>query len=273
MTGPHGFASASGARPAVLSVPVRRALVLLGLLCGALTALWILGSPSAQAAESEEAPLLGDTGLVETTDRVDDTLTEAGREGAETVREVSETAAPQTSEQVDTALEPVTETVEPVHDTLDGTLDEVTGEVGGRLDDTVAATGLVSTDKAAEAPSGQGHGSQRSAPVSETGGGDTVRTHGGPHVVDDLPEHGDTATEAAAHDTVTADAPSATDTADPSVHATASAHTGAATGPACANSPSHVGLPTPTPGLDQAARHFLRAAPSAAADEPTFAPD
>lgn len=274
MTGLHGFASASGARSAALSVPVRRTLVLLGLLCAALTALWILGSPSAQAAESEDVPLLGDAGLVETTDRIDDTLTEAGQQGAEAAREVSETAAPGTSEQVGTALEPVTETVEPVHGTIDSTLDEVTTEVGGHLDDTVAATGLVGTDQNAEAAPDRGpeHGSHQSAPADEPGTDAPVRTHEGPHVADDLPEAGDTAAETAVPDT-TADTPSATDTAGPTAPATASAHTGAATGFVCAGFPSRVGLSLPTPGLDQAARHFLHAVPSAAADEPTFAPD
>lgn len=274
MTGLHGFASAPGARPAVLSAPVGRTLVLLGLLCGALAALWLLGSPSAQAAEGEDAALLGDAGLVETADRVDDALTDAGQEDAEAVREVSETVAPRTSDQVETALEPVTETVEPVHDTLDGTLEEVADEVGGHLDDTVAATGLVGTGQTAgTAPDqGQGHGSHRTAPADAPGTDAPVRTHEGPHVADDLPEAGATVTEAAVPDT-TASAPSATDTAGSLAPANASAHTGAATGPACANFPSRVGLPAPAPGLDQAARHFLHAVPGAAADEPTLAPD
>ncbi|GAA1463928.1 hypothetical protein NE857_01360 [Nocardiopsis exhalans] len=256
MTALHGFANASGARPAVLSAPVRRTLVLLGLLCGALVALWLLGAASAQAAEAEDLPLAGDTGLAETAEQGGDTL------------------APPESALEPVVPEPAAEAVEPVHQALGTTLDEVTTEVGGHIDDTVAATGPVGTDKTpVTAPDQESVPQRTTAPAEEAEPEpDTaVQVHEGPHVLDGLPETGDPAEPAASAtaDATTSDA----DPAERTASSNASAHTGTATGPTCANSPSRVGLPAPTPGLDQAARHFLRAVPSAAADEPTFAPD
>ena len=267
MTALHGFANAFGARSVVRSLPVRRTLVLLGLLCGALTALWILGASSAQAAESEGLAPTGDTGLVETTGRADDALTEARHESAEAV-------APRAAEKAETVLEPVTETVEPVHETFDNALDEAAAEVGGHIEDTAAPVAPADAVRDTETGPDQGRGPQpATAPAEEAEpeADAAVRVHEGPHVLGGLPESGGTDTGATTTATAApADAPSsATVPAD----STASAHTGTVTGPNCANSPSRVALPEPTPGLDQAARHFLHAVPSAAADEPTFAPD
>ncbi|WP_026119400.1 hypothetical protein [Nocardiopsis ganjiahuensis] len=264
MTALHGFANAFGARLVVLSLPVRRTLVLLGLLCGALAALWILGASSAQAAESEGLAPAGDTGLVETTGRVDGALTEAPHEGAEAV-------APRATEKAETVLEPVTETVEPVHEAFDTTLEGTAAEVGGHIEGTAAPAAPADAGQDTETGTGQGRSPQPAAdPAEETEpeAGTAERVHETPYVLDGLPEPGGTDTGATAPATEDAP-PSATVPADP----TASAHIGTATGPACANFPSRVGIPAPTPGLDQAARHFLHAVPSAAADEPTFAPD
>ncbi|GAA1101096.1 MAG: hypothetical protein JK586_07575 [Nocardiopsis sp. BM-2018] len=260
MTALHGFANASGARTAVLSVPVRRTLLLLGLLCGALAALWLLGSASAQAAEAEDLPLAGGTGLAETTAQGGGTLAPP------------ELAPEPTLEPV--VPEPAAEAVEPVHETLGTTLDQVTTEVGGHIDETVAPSGPVGTDKTPVTAPDQESVPQRTAAPAEEAEPEpetAVQVHEGPHVLDGLPETGGPA-EPAASATVGATTSDA-DPAERTASSNASAHTGTVTGPNCADFPSRAGLPAPAPGLDQAARHFLRAVPSAAADEPTFAPD
>lgn len=264
MTALHDFANAFGARLVVLSLPVRRTLVLLGLLCGSLTALWIIGASSAQAAETEGLTAAGDTGLVETAARVDGALTEAPQEG-------SGAAAPRAAEQAEAVLEPVTETVEPVHAALDTALDETAAEVGGHIEDAAAPTAPADAGQDTETRSGQEASPQPAAvpaeeaePEAET----AVRVHEGPYVLGDLPGTG--GTDPGSTVSATTDAPSPT-TAP--AESTASAHTGTAAGPVCASPPARAALTAPTPGLDQAARHFLQAVPSAAADEPTFAPD
>ncbi|WP_116244631.1 hypothetical protein [Nocardiopsis sp. FIRDI 009] len=60
MSGFHGFASAPGARSAVLSAPVRRALLLAALVAGVLVATWLASAGPAQAAAdrpSGESPV------------------------------------------------------------------------------------------------------------------------------------------------------------------------------------------------------------------------
>ncbi|GAB3736447.1 hypothetical protein [Nocardiopsis nanhaiensis] len=281
MFGPHGPASAPGARAAVLSAPLRRVLVLVGLLMGTLLGAWILG---ASTAEAEEIPLFGDAELVdeaqptedaqpaagnepvleteplEDTDPVGETLTGVTEETTETARDVSETVVPEVSVQG-------TDIVDPVHDTLDG----VTAELDGHIDDTVTGLNGQDGEEAAQHPDQGDEQAQESGaePEPET----PVRPHEGPHVVDVLPESVDTATEAVATDDASGAETGSHHHAAQISAATAAANSGAAPGAAVAGFLPVTGAPAPEPGLNQAARHVLYAVPSAGADEPTFAPD
>ncbi|MGW8436680.1 hypothetical protein ACWGKS_16125 [Nocardiopsis sp. NPDC055879] len=149
MFGHHGPASASGARTAVLSDSLRRTMLLLGLLAGALVAGWVLGVTD---AEAEEVSVGADTVTVDAavTDAVGpvvDTLeteTEESVDQTEVAESSQATEVPQPLEAVEapTVVETfeTTETAEVAEVAETGQTKEPR-----RLTDTVAQTGREAT--------------------------------------------------------------------------------------------------------------------------------
>ncbi|MBE2998235.1 hypothetical protein IDM40_05885 [Nocardiopsis sp. HNM0947] len=299
-----GHVSAPGARAAVLSdgVPdaLRRTLVLLGLLAGALTTSWVLGTASAQAGELD---LTG--GVEEVQEQVDGAVEAEVPEPAEAPEGTGVPEIPETPEAPEVPDEPVDELGDTVTDTAHeatGTVDEVTGS----LDETVPETpGVDVVGQVHETVDGvTDEVDQRvedtvpaTEPAPETGTGDTEpapeREHTGaenrtadentadtadrqaPSPAQTLTERDDRSYQATADDgteqgQVSPDAGSHHPTA--TATGTASANGGAPAGAVAGFLPS-TGAPVPAPGPEQAALDVLRAVPAADAGEPTVAPD
>ncbi|WP_017611095.1 hypothetical protein [Nocardiopsis xinjiangensis] len=266
----QGHHGAPGARAAVLSdgmpATVRRALVLLGLLAGALTASWLLGTASAQA---EAVDLTGGA-----EEQVNGTV---GAEAPETpgTEEIGDTAdeAVDTAETVSPEVpESGTDVVGQVQETVDGATDEV----DERVQDTVPATEPdQEPESGTEAPASEdaesGRGAGEGTEHAEDGTGyqaprpiadiaDTAER-------DDLFHRTDAVGETAPERSVPAD-----DTAAHAATGTTSATGGSNAGAVTGFLPS-TAAPAPAPGPEQAVLAVLRAVPTADADEPTVAPD
>ena len=312
MFGHHGPASASGARTAVLSDSLRRTMLLLGLLAGALVAGWVLGVTDAEAEEvsvgadtvtvdaavtdavgpvvgtleteteesvdqtevaessqatevpqpleAVEAPTVvetfettepAETGQTKEPRRLTDTVAQTGREATVSVREVSETEVPEIVVDGDDLAEPVQRAVDEITRTVDDRLDRV--ETPPRREAApVPASG---EEPATQPESAEDRDDVLVIPESQRS-----------ETVVDLLEHADptvTGSDTATGDTPLRDQHGSTPTG--------TASQGAVTG--LAGHLSSVGTLIPALAFEDAARHVLRAVPTAVADEPTFPPD
>ncbi|MFL1380052.1 MULTISPECIES: hypothetical protein [unclassified Nocardiopsis] len=273
----HGSASASGARTAVCPAPVRRALLLLGLMAGALCALWLAGAAPAGAAEGPGADLavparaLDHNAVADLGTPLADTVATVGT-GVDRARQALEepaaAQAPAAPEDVARHLDEAVRQVvtAPVAETapLPGFsgLPEITlpepvpgverpGEDAPRPQDPAVA------DVPAEAAAFD---------AFDVAAADTVTAA----PAAERRSAADTGT-AAVTDTAVAPAPSAPGTT--ATAPAAPAGSAAQGGGLIAGYLPAPGAPTPAPGLLQAAWHVLRSVPAEPSDEPTFSPD
>ncbi|MFV2196770.1 hypothetical protein [Nocardiopsis sp. LOL_012] len=292
MFGYHGFASASGVRAAVCAAPVRRFLLLAGLLAAGLIVLWtasavpahaeqtdtgsalpaasaVLAGAAGERHEEVSAPVIGvpplRTGL-QSTDTAADTV--AGALGdASGTPSLADGAA-------DVVGAPVAATVRQVSDTVAARAVDVpvdTVPVVRRVRDTVGATLASGTaDRASSHPDAVEHGAGSTA-SSVAGGSPHRDTRAAGGVADcaeahrgqdagGIPDDGVRAVSAERSVSV----PSATPAAAPSA---------AVGGLGVVGYLPTTAAPSPLPGLYEAARHVLRSVPADSADEPTFSPD
>ncbi|WP_028648114.1 hypothetical protein [Nocardiopsis sp. CNT312] len=292
MFGYHGLASASGVRAAVCAAPVRRFLLLAGLLAAGLIALWAVSAVPAHAERTdtgsvlpvasavladatgerrEEAPDPGlgvplRTGL-QSTDTAADTVAGAlgGASGAPSLADGA----------ADAVGAPVAATVRQVSDTVAARAVDVpvdTVPVVRQVRDTVGATLASGTaDRVSSHTDAVEHGSGSTA--SSVAGGspyrDTRATVGSGadcaqagHGQDAGGTPGDGVRAVSAERSVSV--PSTTPSAAPS---------GAVGGLGVVGYLPTNAAPSPLPGRYEAARHVLRSVPADSADEPTFSPD
>ena len=270
MIGHHGIPGAPRAGVAVLSDPVRRALVLGGLLLAALAAVWLAAAP----AQAEERPARGPDVLAgvgeglqqqvsldvtELQEPLAGTVTDAGERATQVVEETSghlptDTGAPE--------VPGLGEVTQRVHDDVHTVVENVPEGQGGPAHQDGAAVeketeqdGDENTPRPREAAP-----AESPSPVEETvSAPERAPAAAVAEPVDEGPDTGD-ATPAAGSGSGGSTLPS------PSAP-TAPAH-GAA--PGYLSAP---GAPAPAPGELQAARHVLRSVPAAPADEATFSPD
>ncbi|WP_460805676.1 hypothetical protein [Nocardiopsis aegyptia] len=282
--------SAPGARSAVLSVPVRRALLLVGLVAGILVAAWLATAVPAQAGENPAAAANaaadrseraggpnGSQGRAPTVppgidkpvaDTVSAVAGHAARPAqvAQGVPDAAPAAAPSQGQSRGSAVS------QAVHETL---ADVSEGNVGqgrghgsdpghGRPDDSAPEAEATEDEETAE---------------REDVDADAVFAP-----VEDLefPQVADTPQEEADADESAAESDTPAVTADTSVVSSLSSVTGSSSGSSApatavgglvADHPFTVGASAPQPGLSQAAWHVLRSVPAEDADEPTFSPD
>ncbi|MBB6121628.1 hypothetical protein [Nocardiopsis algeriensis] len=261
MSGTHGSSSAPGARAAVLSAPLRRALLLAAAVAGVLFTGW-LASPDPASADEIPGVVPAVDEVIGRTAAVEDPLTTAvtgADDGLDDVAAVPDTPLPLVS--VTPAAEMAEHVLDTVGDVYGGGADRARpktapepvepgpvteapapepaaavverddpGTAPASVGDT-AAEGAVSGDAATPEPSAGSAGSTEGAQLS---GGERAPQHGG------------------------------------STSAPSSASSGA---PAVAAHLPTAGAPAPEPGQVQAARHVLRSVPAENADEPTFSPD
>lgn len=316
MFGYHGPASAPGVRTAVLSETfgsLHRALLLLGLLTGALVSGWLLGVADAEAEEISpgEDTVMVDASVTDTVDLAGDTVAADGPaiaaeerderiegvepsqvnadsqpvDGHEVVEtgeifeaaETSQTRPPadgvaQTGRETSTTVREVSESVTPEVE-VDGT-DLV--KPAHRAVDEVTRTAEDRSDQV-ESPS-----PEEADPVPASGEGPTTHSQAVVERGDTLlaPEHqrARTAVDAAGHADSTVTESNADPGVRPRIDPRGSVPSGTASTPngAVAGLAGHLptsGAPIPSLTFEDAARHVLRAVPTAVADEPTFAPD
>lgn len=271
MIGHHGTPGAPRAGAAVLSDPVRRALVLGGLFLVALVAVWLAAAP----AQAEERPTLGPDVLADVGEGLQQevaldvtglrepltgTVTDAGEQATRVVEETSghlptNSGAPQVPD--------LGEVTQRVHDDVHTVVENVPEDQGGPVpeDEAVAEEkteqdGDVNASRTREsAPVESPSPVEESVSVSERAPTDDAVAE----PVDEGPETGD-ATPATGSGSGGSALPSP---AGPTAPAQGVA----------AGYLSAPGAPAPAPGELQAARHVLRSVPAAPADEATFSPD
>lgn len=276
MIGDHGIPGAPRAGAAVLSVPVRRALVLGGLLLVALAAVWLAAVP----AQAEEHPTLGPevladvgqglqqevtdvTGLQEPLTGTVTDVTDVGEHAAQVVEDTSghlptDTGAPDVPD--------LGEVTRRVHDDVYTAVENAPEDQGGpvREDETEEETEAeeeTAQDGRGNAPRAGGVAPAESpSPVEETTVSAAERAP-----ADAVAEPVDEGHDAG-------DATPTTGSGGGTALSSSSAPTASAHGVA-AGYLSAPGAPAPAPGELQAAQHVLRSVPAAPADESTFSPD
>ncbi|MCY9786789.1 hypothetical protein KIK06_23175 [Nocardiopsis sp. EMB25] len=312
MSGLHGFASAPGARSAVLSAPVRRALLLAALVAGVLVATWLVSA----------APVHASTGRPSGEGPVGQAARDHGHGSAETAQDPA-AVAPQRDQERDPASHgpegggnaPAASQVVPALDTRP--LSGAVNGVGERTSQTVRQASDAVSAHTSDGPGRgvaervretvrQGLPEHARGPRSDSEQGrDGSGTDAPEHAAGELPEAdvsvlpdlvADTHEHARSADTADAGAPATDEGAEPSrgteddrhrsvIDSTRSVVT-SATGSSSPSAPGGVfggtavagylpstTAPAPLPGLFQAAWHVLRSAPADSADEPTFSPD
>lgn len=312
MFGYHGPASAPGVRTAVPSEtpgPLRRALLLLGFLVGALAAGWLLG---ATEVEAEEIPLGEDTVTVDApvTDTVDLVGHSVAAGGPATA-----TAAEETGEQVEAAdSSPDTEVSQPVEtvETFEAAepvevrpLTDSAAQAGRETTATVREVSETVTPEAeaagtdlvepvrwavdeitrtvddrldpAEAPSRE-EADPAPAPEEDSTTHPQAAVERDDALLDPEHQRAETAVALAGHADSTVSEPDTDSGATPPIDPLGSVPSGTASTSNGAVSGLAGHLPTagtliPALAFEDAARHVLHAVPTAVADEPTFAPD
>ena len=263
----HGNASADGARTAVCSAPVRRALMLAALVAGALCALWLAGAAPAGAAEKPGADIAVPAGTLDP----DAAVTDLGAPLADTVATVGTGVDRARQALEEPAAEQAPTAPEDVARHLDETVRQVVTApvVEAAPLPEPSETVLPDTARDTERPredAPRQRDAAEAAPVEPA-----VSMTGTPAVAPAAAER--SAAEAgSAADTETAVAPAPTasgTTASPTAPSGSAAQGGAL----IAGYLSAPGAPSPAPGLFEAARHVLRSVPAEDADEPTFSPD
>ena len=310
MFGYHGPASAPGVRTAVPSEtpgPLRRALLLLGFLVGALAAGWLLG---ATEVEAEEIPLGEDTVTVDapvtdTVDLVGHSVAAGGpvtaaEETGEQVEAADSSPATEVSQPVETvetfeAAEPVE--VRPLTDSAAQAGRETTATVR-EVSETVtpeaeaAGTDLVEPVRwavdeitrtvddrldPAEAPSRE-EADPAPAPEEDSTTHPQAAVERDDALLDPEHQRAETTVALAGHADPTVSEPNTDSGARPPIDPLGSVPSGTASTSNGAVSGLAGHLPTagtliPALAFEDAARHVLHAVPTAVADEPTFAPD
>lgn len=271
MSGYHGTVGATGAGPAVWPEPLRRALLLAGLVTGILFTVWLSCAPAHAEELSLSEPALPATGTV--VDRagglgpVGDTVTEVGDHATRAVSGASEAAQAietKTPDPVQHVHEAVRSAPLPDPGGLPETLAPVTGQVDHPVsEDTDGSdeTG-VTTEK--------GHDPEQPEVEETPARLDTPTLH--ERAVPDPAQATDAEDTEDGHGVLGPDIldPSSVGAASPT---TAPGTGGTATAPAVAGYLTTSAAPAPAPGLFEAARHVLRSAPADPTDEPTFSPD
>ncbi|WP_017614570.1 prolipoprotein diacylglyceryl transferase [Nocardiopsis salina] len=296
-----GHDGALGARAAVLSdgVPatLRRTLVLLGLLAGALTTSWVFGTTSAQAeeldltggveevqeqvdgvvegempdapegTEAAESPEISEA--PETPEAPDEPVDELGDTVNDTAREATGTADEVTGALDETVPEtPGVDVVGHVHETVDGVTDEVDQQVESTVPDTEPAP-EAGTGTPAPAPERENTGTETGAASEETADSAAEQAPTPAQVLTERDDRSQaTGDEGAERSPVSPDS----GPQNPAATGTVSANSGAPVGAVAGFLPT-TGGPAPAPGSEQAALDVLRAVPAADAGEPTVAPD
>lgn len=266
----HGSASAEGARTAVVSV--RRVLLLLVLLVGALCALWIAGAHSAQAQERPDGSVdvLSAVDEVGATteplplrESVPDTVTGVGERAVQAVVDTSETVAPEASEasEADVLVEQSTlgrQVREAGHKILSSAPE---AQSGAEPRTEPVAPDVVEETSEGETPVVEDRRPAEREPRHEIDGDTDVSMPTGP-VFDEADEHEPGEYESAA-----------SSSQGPTAGASGGSAGGSTTGGTVAGYLVSLGAPAPAPGALDAARHALRAVPTDTADESTFSPD
>ncbi|MFB8763963.1 hypothetical protein [Nocardiopsis alba] len=276
MSGYHGTVGATGVRPSVCPEPLRRALLLAGLVMGILFTVW-LASGSAQAEElplAEPAPPAGPS-VVEGAETlggsIGDTVTAVGERATRTVEDASRAARAvenEASEPVRTVHDTVRAASTPSVEGLPESLAPLTGPVSdpapARSEDPVEVEETTETE-------------ERTLPTEGTTEPETIEAPEPPEALvaavapagdDVVHDEGDDS-----HEVVEDGLDRISAGAGAPATAPAPASGGTATGPAVAGFLNAVSAPAPMPGLFEAARHVLRSAPAESTDEPTFSPD
>lgn len=268
MLGEHGFASAIGARAAVVPAPVRRALLLTAFFLGTLCALWIAGAHGAHAQERPGGPVdmssvgeasedpSGSLPSLPLSGSLPDPAIDAGERAAEAVADTSEVVVPST--------------VDP------DVLLERSG-LGQQVRETVREASLPAPGRAPEA--GPAEAEQETTGETPVAGEerpverepqhqivhddtDTPRYTGSSEAIDEVTEH-----QPVEH-------ASAASASQDFVGGVSCGSTGTAlTGGAVAGHLASLRDPSPARGVFDIARHVLRAVPIDTAVEPVFLPD
>ncbi|RKS06826.1 hypothetical protein DFP74_2475 [Nocardiopsis sp. Huas11] len=291
MSGIHGLTSAPGARSAVLSVPVRRALLLVGLVAGILVAAWLAAAVPAQAGENPSAAANS------AADRSERAAGAGGSQGR--APEVPPGLDKPVADTVSTVVDQAAKPVQAAQGNSGSTPAAVVSEAATRGSEVSQSVHESVGDVSEEAVGhGQGHGSgsghgrpDDTAPEPEgTEDEDVVEDEAVVDVdaefapVEDLafPEAAEASVEEAEADESAVDSDTPAATADGSVVSPLSSVTGSSSGSSApasavggmvADHPFTIGASAPQPGLSQAAWHVLRSVPAEDADEPTFSPD
>lgn len=265
MIGHHGTPGAPRVGAAVLSDPVRRPLVLGGLLLLALAAVWLAAAPAQAEERSTPGPdVLADVGeglqqeVTLDVAELQEPLTDAGEHATQVVEEASGHLSTGTGAEVP-GLGEVTQRV---HDDVDTVVENVPEGQGGPVhEDEATAEEETEQEGDENAPrTREAAPTESPSPVEETvSAPERAPAAAVAEPVDEGPDTGD-ATPATGSGSGSSALPSP---AAP----TALAH-GIAAGYLSAP-----GAPAPAPGELQAARHVLRSVPAAPADEATFSPD
>ncbi|MBR8742243.1 hypothetical protein [Nocardiopsis sp. MG754419] len=271
MSGYHGTVGATGVRPAVCPEPLRRALLLAGLVTGILFTVWLSSAPAQADDLALTASALPRTGAVagdsEVLGAVGGTVATVGEQATRAVDGASQ-AARTVEAETDDPVRHVREAVEsaplPDPEGISASLAPVTDQVVDPASEDAEAADEkgVSTDEA-ESPE-----------VFEVETPSVSPEHGPLHErAVSTPDQGSDATETDDDRRVLG-----SDGRDGSVSggatpATAPATGGTATAPAVAGYLTAAAAPAPAPGLVEAARHVLRSVPAESTDEPTFSPD
>lgn len=268
MLGTHGSASATGARTAVVRVSVRRVLLLVALLAGALCALWIADAHSAQAQEHPG----GSVDVLSVIEDPGDTaeplpLRESISDPVIGVKERVARMTADTSEVVATSVSDTDALVvrsnlgRQVRETVHGTSSP---EPESRLGAEPTARGVVERTSAGETPGTDDEQPAEPELGPEVDDGDTdAPSHTvPPQLIDEAAEHGPTEHE------------SAVPASSGLVSGASGGSTGTAiTGGAIAGYLTSLKALAPTSGVLDAGRHALRSTPVDTADEPAFLPD
>lgn len=293
MSGIHGLTSAPGARSAVLSVPVRRAMLLAGLVAGILVTAWLAAAVPAQAGENPSAA--ANAAAENRSDRGNGGGGSQGR-----APEVPPGLDKPVADTLSTVAGHAAQPAQAVQGGPSGTPAAVASEASNRgsevsqaVHETVADVSEKTVATGHGGGNGQGSGNGRpddSEPEPE--GTDDEGTVEEKDVdadaafapVEELafPDTPDTPEEEADADESAADSETPAVTADTSVVSSLNSVTGSSSGSSApatavgglvADHPFTIGASAPQPGLSQAAWHVLRSVPAEDADEPTFSPD
>ena len=277
MSGYHVTVGANGALAAVCPEPLRRALLLAGLVTGILFTLWLVSATPAHAggASVTEPPRLAGTaaeGAETLGDSVGGAVSTAGEHAARTVEDASEAAQSVEAE----AAEPVQQVRDTVRETPLPSTEPLPEELSPVTDPVPEPVTEPAVDEDGGSTSTEVREDQE-APVEDEE--PVVGERSVPEALTETREQAATAsseTDRAVRgggDGVDADTPQSENVPTTVASGSASATGSTATAPAVAGFLPVTGAPAPAPGLFEAARHVLRSAPADDADEPIFSPD